>query len=198
MVTASSKCSFSAWNQAFLRRVAPLSVMALAFVWIGAAPARADTVVQYTLDGVTFADGGTATGTFSLDYSDYSVFGSNILVTDPSNPGSPEIFSDATESSQFVFPSVGGEYGVAFFNPDSPSYDDLQLALVNPGIVGPVAVLPVDTTGGGSEFNYDADGSPQSVAVTAGQLDPAPEPASFALLGLGLTAFTVIRLRKAR
>jgi hypothetical protein len=48
-----------------------------------AAPASAGTIANFTLDGVTFSDGGTATGTFTLDLDTSTL--SNINITTSSD-----------------------------------------------------------------------------------------------------------------
>lgn len=54
--------------------------IAIAVAVLGfAAPASADTIANFTLDGVTFSGGGTATGTFALDLDTSTL--SNVNIT---------------------------------------------------------------------------------------------------------------------
>jgi hypothetical protein len=66
-------------------------------------PASADIVVTYSLDNVTFADGGVATGTITEEYSSattlWSLASFNVNVTDPSFPVQPLYFTPATGGS---------------------------------------------------------------------------------------------------
>jgi hypothetical protein len=46
-----------------------------------AAPASANTIATFELDGVTFSDGGTATGTFKLDLTTHTLVSSSITTS---------------------------------------------------------------------------------------------------------------------
>ena len=81
------------------RLAAVIGIAVLGF----AAPASADTVANFTLDSVTFSDGGTATGTFTLDLTTSTL--SNINITTSS-----DIFFGAT------YTGGSGPYGSTSFN----------------------------------------------------------------------------------
>ena len=55
--------------------------IAVAFLGI-ASPALADTVANFTLDKVTFVDGGTATGGFTLDLTTDTLSNVNITTSE--------------------------------------------------------------------------------------------------------------------
>src|SRR3954462_14428340 len=75
-------------------------VAGLILAVLASAPASANTIQTYELNGVKFGDGSTATGTFTLDLT------TNAIV-------SSSIFTSARPSS-FVF--VGGDYDGSFFD----------------------------------------------------------------------------------
>lgn len=89
-----------------------LSVAVLGF----AAPASADTIANFTLDGVTFSGGGTATGSFTLDL-DTSTLSNVDITTTADDLGvfgetySLSSFSNGPASFDFVdgFPPIIGE-----------------------------------------------------------------------------------------
>ena len=61
----------------------------------GATAARADLVV-FTLENVTFSDGGTASGSFIFDSTSATVLSTNIATSTVSAPGLPNFFPGIT------------------------------------------------------------------------------------------------------
>jgi hypothetical protein len=73
-------------------------VAGLIFAVLVAAPASANTIATFELNGVTFSGGGTATGTFTLDLTTHTIQSSAIT----------------TSFKNIVF--VGGNYDGSFFD----------------------------------------------------------------------------------
>jgi hypothetical protein len=73
-------------------------IAGLVFAVLAAAPASANTIQTYELNGVTFNDGGTATGSFTLDLTTNTILSSSIF----------------TSFKNFVF--VGGDYDGSFLD----------------------------------------------------------------------------------
>jgi len=85
-------------------------VAGLTLALFAAAPASANTIQTFELDGVTFSDGGTASGTFTVDLTTNTVVSSSIF----------------TSFKNIVF--VGGDYnGSAFDNFNTGSGAQLRL-----------------------------------------------------------------------
>jgi hypothetical protein len=73
-------------------------VAGLFFALLAVAPASANTIQTYELNGVTFKDGGTATGSFTMDLTTNTLVSSSIF----------------TSFKNIVF--VGGDYNGSFFD----------------------------------------------------------------------------------
>jgi len=69
------------------RRLLVLQASVLAFALLGSCfTANADVITTLTLDGVTYADGGTATGSITLDYpvsGTAAIIGFDVTLTSP-------------------------------------------------------------------------------------------------------------------
>jgi hypothetical protein len=78
------------------------------FLLAGAMAARADVITTFTLSNVVFNDGGTASGSFTLDVTTGTVSDANIITTDTST------FLGQRYTSQFA---TGGDFSVSFANP---------------------------------------------------------------------------------
>jgi len=163
--------------------------------WLSA-PASADTVGTFTLDGVTFSDASTATGQFDLDLTTGTL--SNVNVT--------------TNAANYFFGNFSN--GPASFNlsaPDSPySGYGLTLNLL-------VTLTPANMVNGAS-FSLNTGTSYEgyfdffecfifactSRGITAGQLDVSnvtsatPLPAALPLFATGLGAVGALTWRRKR
>jgi hypothetical protein len=87
-------------------------VAGLTLALFAAAPASANTIQTYELNGVKFGDGSTATGTFTLDLTTNSIVSSDIV----------------TSARPFSFVFVGGDYNGSFFDSLTTSPGQLTLA----------------------------------------------------------------------
>ncbi len=154
-------------------------------------PCHAD-VIQWQLQGVTFADGATATGTFDFETTTRSVIQWNIVTTTGTAPGDPF--------------GPGFAYTPAVSRTNSNGLDT-HLTLIEPltgaprhtlsfeflgSLSTPAAAVPLSTLS--LEIAVPA-GTAFSRFVTAGIITAVPEPASWLLLASGIAG---IVLRKGR
>lgn len=153
------------------------------------APASANTIQTYELNGVKFSDGGTATGTFTLDLTTNSLLSSDIT----------------TSFKNIVF--VGGDYDGPGTLLQNPSQHTVMFDWGIPFVSGQVLTLnfaPGDLSmasfiAKGTETVYSAFcilngfvcGSREIVAGTINAVATTPIPAALPLLmtALGGTGF---------
>jgi hypothetical protein len=155
--------------------------------------ASADSIL-WTLTGVTFAGGGTASGSFMFDGTTFS----DISITTPLNPtGYTGVWSAAGPTAT----------GVAFGSTNPSDFSGPVLALMFSGLglgttpgtvslVPGVFDIPSATLTGSGEFSCtDAacDTFTTPVTITGGEVVGTavvvtPEPSALSLLGIGLLA----------
>jgi hypothetical protein len=143
--------------------------------------AHADTAVIYTLDGVTFADGGTASGSFLYTRSP---IGLDTIVTADITTTSTPSFSGETYKYGFV---EGTNFGETFIFQESIGMEFPYLRIIpadqpHPSLSNPTSILTLPIT----SFPSDEVTSTVFRAITAGQLDPSPAPAPSPIAGAGL------------
>jgi hypothetical protein len=172
---------------------------------IGTSRANADVVV--TLEDVTFADGGTASGSFDLNVYGYLV-SALITTTAGMSPGAGSLTGYTYTAANGEVPSGSAPFDSVFYF--SSTADNISLILL--------ADAPV--TDGGSDPLIVGAGSPGSLAVSneyctegapacgtgINQFDGrlitdgtlyAPEPTTLSLLGSGGVLLPLIRRRRA-
>jgi hypothetical protein len=169
----------------------------------GSSAARADTIV--TLEGVTFADGGTASGYFELNSYGYLEFAdittsSGTTADNVAIPGFTYITSGALVNNSVPFDS--GFY----FNSTVDAFS-LALTADNPVTDGGLDPLVLGAGSPGSftgsvedcQQNASACGGPTYLdgrLVSAGSLY-VPEPTTLSLLGMGFLMLAAVRRRRA-
>ena len=176
-----------------------------------AAPASADTIANFTLDNVTFSDGGTASGSFTLDLDTSAL--SNVDITTSMNIDSTSFGATYNDSStntftngttaQFEFDNLYYYFPVPFPTGEDSLIIDLPGPLTAANLAGSSSFA---ASGSESEyfflcgeFPYDFCGAR---TITAGTLDTGvsatPLPATLPLFAGGLGFVGYLTGRKKR
>lgn len=180
-------------------------------------PARANVITTFDLDGVTFADGGIATGSFVLDLTTY--------LTDPIHLG-PELISvDITTTNGAEFSGTTYDALLWFFGAitGDPGEEPGQIAYLlgvtnetNTASLVFAFLQPLSTTTPDPLFlgleaypgeDFEQSAGPPPVfgvrALSSGSLDPVStvvttEPPTIVLFAFGLTVLGLIPARWLR
>ena len=178
------------------------------------APASADTIANFTLDGVTFGDGGTATGSFTLDLDTSTL--SNVNITTSSNidsmfaafgatynDSSTNIFTNGT-TAQFEFDNFYYYFPVFFPTGEDSLVIDLPGPLTPANLAGSSSFA---ASGSESEYFFLCGGGGLDFCgartITAGTLDTGlsatPLPATLPLFagGLGFVGYLARRRKRS-
>ncbi len=164
-------------------------VMAVGLGLAAAGEARADPVI-WTLSGVTFSDGGIASGSFVYDATSNTVSAWSITVTGgDTGLFSPFIYNPGDSTAEGINAAFPGIFIL------SPGSRALQLGFAGPltDSGGTLAIVPFDSTEesfGVTFFNFRDIASGSVVGAP-----PVPEPATLLLLS---ASFTMMALRGFR
>jgi hypothetical protein len=171
---------------------AAIAVAVLGF----AVPASADTVANFTLDGVTFGGGGTATGGFTLDLTTSTLSNVNVTTSADGDLGTTytEGIFDSPSTFEFIdgFPPFAGE---AFEIDLSDALTDTNLASTNSFTIvnGSELLFFLEVCG-----LFPCDGR----IIAGGSLDSSPAttplPAALPLFACGLGMLGVLSRRRKR
>jgi hypothetical protein len=163
-----------------------LAAIAGSLGMIGAAQHATAGTIDWTLQNVTFTDGGTATGSFSTDSTTGLLTALDITTSVDSTLGLGTTFDLASvsfnASNTFVMSIPGDQFSLDFAN-----------ALSTPG-ADPLLSGPINQEDSHSAVRFVGGGDAVGVLETPS----VPEPATFALLGAGVAGLAVLRRRKAR
>lgn len=152
------------------------------------------TVLTWTLHDVTFADGGTASGSFSFETTTLTALGWDITTTAGSSPGTPFTVGYEYVTANSRSGANGQPGGVVLLSPVAgPPAHTLALA-VDGSLVLASAHVPVDVLGFGQEIAVVGSAA-VSRKFTGGYVSSVPEPAPAACLALGLLMLGVVRWR---
>jgi hypothetical protein len=161
-------------------------LLAVCLLLSGIAEAR---MVTWTLQDMEFSDGSTATGSFTFDH-DSPLFLSDFDIVTTTGALPATHYTRATLTSFFVSRSevmltsgasvldlwVSGELFDANSEPTVPRVP----LILNNSVMSPVS------------SEHDVSGTPTRLLIT-GSIAPIPEPASYALLGVGILAVLLMR-----
>jgi hypothetical protein len=160
----------------------------------GTTAARAGDI-DYVLQNVTFDDGGTASGSFTVDPSSGAIQTLSITTTGGSTlPGYSYSYPGGLTLGQPAFFASSPDPTLSFELLMPPFPDDtivLQLQFENPltgGGVDPIVV--------GAGVSYECNNCTPFREVTGGDIAAVPEPLSITLLGSGLVGLGVARRRR--
>lgn len=169
-------------------------LLAIAFGSAHAAP------LTWTLSGVSFIDGATASGSFVFDASTRTYLSWDIVTTATVDPGANGGLSNSMNGKSYSTNSLSDASTDHFRNPAALAIQD---ALGNR--FGVVYSSPLTDAGGvvplkpGATMGYEINGF-KSRNITAGSVIAAtavPEPATVALMLAGLSAIAWARRRHA-
>jgi hypothetical protein len=160
-------------------------------------PASADTIANFTLDGVTFNDGGTATGGFTLDLTTSTLSNVNITTSQDSVLGLGTTYSSGTFSN---FPDATFVFSNGFFL----QFEELTIVVseLTPGDLSGSNSFTI-ATASSYEIFFSAEmcEGPCSVrSITDGSLDDSatPLPAALPLFATGVGVIGLLARRRKR
>lgn len=156
--------------------------------------AQANTI-DWTIQGATFNDGGTLTGTFSTD----SVTGGLVNYSFATSAGSAfGGFSYTSATSSFYGNNVFGPNNFVIVDPDPFAFPLLSLTFANSLNVAGInnLVLGAATCSSAGSIESNNNCTNYRYITTGLASSDVPEPATLALFGLGLLGFAAARRRQ--
>ena len=171
-----------------LRSIIALAVFATGTVSVSAAP------ILWTLQGVTFSDGGTAFGSFVYD-ADTNTY-SNLDIT--TTTGSVRAGSTYTVFNPFVGNSASGFFAATTF-PFDPGSPGLIIGFLGLTDSGGTRQFPLFSFSEGSYYySIGLVGDATYRSTTTGGISSVPEPSALILVAIGGLVLIVLRSRADR
>jgi hypothetical protein len=155
--------------------------------------ARADVITQFALNGITFQDGGTASGSLTLDTTSDTVLAVNITTT------SGSILSGTAYSSS-GFEYFNGVDSFIFRTNSAPVLPRYEIYFSTSGPLSLTSPNSLHIFGGTYEQLCDIGGGCLPRLFLTGSLDPVvaavPEPSTWAMLLLGFAGIGFMAYRR--
>lgn len=173
------------FNKTYLSRFGGVFIVAASVMFWGTTATAIP--VTWNLSGVTFDDGGTASGWFDYDADVNSVFDYDISVAGGDTGDFPEISYTDDNSSVGIYPRTGQE-DVFIFQIDLSDRQFRITPVDELTNLGGTVAVDLFTAYNGSSGVECFNCNPWR-RITAGELVASiPEPATLALFGIGFTA----------
>ena len=177
-----------------IQRVVALAGLAAGLV-LGAVPGANASSITWTLENVTFDDGGNAHGTFTTDPATGGLLGFDIVTTPGTTLGG---FAYNPQTVSFVDNNLNQPNSFLIGNDSLPVPYDLQLTFVH-RLTGGLHVDPIIPGNPPiAAYSFECNDCNPFRFVESG-FAVAPEPATLAVFGIGLAGLGVaLRGRRLR
>jgi hypothetical protein len=167
--------------------------LALAMSAAVSAPVLA-SVIDWTLEGVTFDDGGTASGTFSTDSSTGNIVsyditttpGSSLVGTEYDSTTAPFVANNQSGPNSFALLTGGLYINLTFLNP-----------LTSPGI-DPIVIGNYQASNTAKSWECNNCSPIRLIATGEAVSSPVPEPSTWAMMLVGFAALGFAGYRFSR
>jgi len=168
--------------------------LALAISAAASAPVLA-SIINWTLEGVTFDDGGTASGTFSTDSSTGDIVSYDITTTagssalsgreyDPTTP--PFVVNNQSGPNSFALLTGGPYINLTFLNP------------LTSGGIDPIVIGTYQSSDSAKSYECGNCFPIRLVATGEATSLPVPEPSTWAMMLIGFAALGWVGYRFSR